>query len=545
MAISFIPNQPILFQDPLFAGQSCLNADTRQYAQLAEADDNMCIQFINNPVATSISCNMASFSNVVTDGNFATDLSNWTYYDFTTGNNILPTSDWFWTPDGATSNPASSNIGLFQNLPGVPGDMFLISFEFEYDNGGNFFIGLGQASANSWNFVNLYNNSLKNIDGRRCLIVGAFPNLDFAFYCNTSNVTIKNIIVRNITANECVVPNSNVNANWTYVESLNGWQKIDGTAANAFPLTIQSSLTTGTDYKLSYKVTNMPEGIGAYMEIQDNANAVLSNTYVNGEFVEYFNYTGPSLQPFILGNPEAQNGVIYDIEFAEMCYDHRISITYPDGSPASIWYDVNSSVNPIQYYKDRIVWCFDWNSLESAETPEAPLSSDCYTITIDDDCTGGAVTKSYTVINYKATGSHPCSLVVQGTNQGYAFGFFFNEPGVNINFVLKQRLRILQFNPMYPTKTEQYLYSNGTMFRSFAQSGKVRTAWFDYVDEPTHDVIRLQLLSDTLIVGPQPFFCIAEDYEPEWGENGKYNLAQSKVTLMAVNEPTLYNKNCL
>jgi hypothetical protein len=98
---------------------------------------------------------------------------------------------------------------------------------------------------------------------------------------------------------------------------------------------------------------------------------------------------------------------------------------------------------------------------------------------------------------------------------------------------------------MYPTKTEQYLYSNGDMFRSFAQTGKVRTAWFDYVDEPTHDVIRLQLLSDTLIVGPQPFFCVAEDYEPEWGENGKYNLAQSKVTLMAVNEPTLYNKNCL
>jgi hypothetical protein len=98
---------------------------------------------------------------------------------------------------------------------------------------------------------------------------------------------------------------------------------------------------------------------------------------------------------------------------------------------------------------------------------------------------------------------------------------------------------------MYPTKTEQYLYSNGTMFRSFAQSGKIRTAWFDYVDEPTHDVIRLQLLSDTLIVGGQPFFCVAEDYEPEWGENGKYNLAQSRATLMAVNEPTLFNKNCL
>jgi hypothetical protein len=545
MATSFIPNQPILFQNPLFAGQDCLNADTRQYAQLAEAEDNMCIQFINEPVSTTISCDMTSYSDVVTDGSFATDLSNWTYYNFSSGSIIAPTTDWFWTPDGATSDPASSNIGLYQTLPGSAGDIYLISFDFEYDNGGNFYIGLGQATINSWNFVNLYNNYLTNIDGRRCLIVSSYINTDFAFYCDTSNVTINNIVIRNVTAGQCVVPDASVNEHWTYVESLNGWQKIDGTAATAFPLTIQSSLTSGTDYKLSYKVTNMPEGIGAYMEIQDNANAVLSNTYVNGEFVEYFNYTGPSLQPFILGNPEAQNGVIYDVQFAEMCYDHRIAITNSDNSNASIWYDSASPTNPIQYYKDRIVWCFDWSSLESYDVPSGSLNTGCYTITIDDQCSGGGVTQSYTVVNYKATGTHPCSLIVQGTNQGYAFGFFFNEPGVNVNFVLKQRLRILQFNPMYPTKTEQYLYSNGTMYRSFAQSGKVRTAWFDYVDEPTHDVIRLQLLSDTLIVGNQPFFCIAEDYEPEWGENGKYNLAQSKVALMAQNEPTLYNKNCL
>jgi hypothetical protein len=191
-----------------------------------------------------------------------------------------------------------------------------------------------------------------------------------------------------------------------------------------------------------------------------------------------------------------------------------------------------------------MIWCFDWETLESAETPGAQLSSDCYTISVDDQC-AGATTKSYTIVNYKATGSHDCSVMVQGTNQGYAFGFFFNEPGVNVYFRLRQRLRLLQFNPMYPVKTEQYLYSDGTMSRPFAQSGKVRTAWFDYVDEPTHDVIRLQLLSDTLLIENNQFFCIAEDYEPEWGENGKYNLAQSKVALMAQNEPTLYNKNCI
>ena len=543
MAISFIPNQPILFEDPLFAGQACLNNDIRAYAQLAQAGDTTCIQFMNEPVGTTYACDMTTFNDVVVNGSFANDLSNWNEYNFATGTVIGAPTTWTWTVDGATSDPTASQIGLGQTLPGAVGDVFLISFEFTYDNGGDFKIGLGNAITNSWNWVNLLNNFETNIDGRRCLIVSSYINLDFAFYCNTSAVTIKNLEIRNITSGECVVPNSSVNAHWTYVESVNGWQKIDGSVATAYPLTIFSSIINGTDYKLSYKVMNMPEDTVAYMEIQDSANATLSKTYLNGEFAEYFNYTGATAQPFILANPEAQNGVIYDIKFEEMCYDQRISVTYPDGSCASIQYDSSSAVNPITYYKDRMIWCFDWSSLESCDVPGGSLTSDCYTISVDDQC--GITTQSYTIVNYKATGSHDCSVMVQGTNQGYAFGFFFNDASTAVSFSLKQRLRLLQFNPMYPVKTEQYLYSDGTMSRPFAQSGKVRTAWFDYVDEPTHDVIRLQLLSDTLLIENNQFFCIAEDYEPEWGENGKYNLAQSKVALMAQNEPTLYNKNCI
>ena len=78
MATSFIPNQPILFEDPLFAGQSCLNADTRQYAQLAEEEDNMYIQIINDPVAIVYDCNLNVNPNDVVNGEFTSDLSNWT-----------------------------------------------------------------------------------------------------------------------------------------------------------------------------------------------------------------------------------------------------------------------------------------------------------------------------------------------------------------------------------------------------------------------------------------------------------------------------------
>lgn len=546
MAISFIPNQPVLFEDPLFAGQTCLNNDTRQYAQLAQDGDTTCIQFINEPIATLYSCDMTQFNDVVNNGTFDTNLTSWDEYDFATGTILGAPTTWTWTASGATSDVTASNIGLIQSMPGSIGNIFLISFEFTYDNGGDFKIGFGDKITNSWNWANLYNNNETNIDGRRCFIVSSYINLDFAFYCDTSAVTIKNLIIRDITAGECVVPNSSVNAHWTYVESLNGWQKIDGTAANAFPLTIFNSLANGTEYRLIYKVTNMPENSIAYMEIQDNANATLAKTYTNGEFAEYFSYGGPNAQPFILASPEAQNGIIYDIKFQEMCYDQRIMVSYPDGSQASIWYDSVSPLNATTYYQDRMIWCFDWNTLESYDTPGGNLTSDCYTITIDDQCSGGATTMSYTIVNYKATGSHECSVVVEGLCSGTGFGFFFNDiDNTSVTFTLKQRLRLLQFNPIYPVKTEQYLYSSGTMNRTYAQTGKERTAWFDYIDEPTHDVIRVQLLCDTLTINNQPFFCVAEDYEPEWGENGKYNLAQSRVVLMSENEPTLFNKNCI
>ena len=346
------------------------------------------------------------------------------------------------------------------------------------------------------------------------------------------------------TSAQCVVPNTSVNAHWSYVESVNGWQKIDATAAVAFPLTIVNNLPSGTDMKLSYKVMNMIENNVAYMEIQDSANATLAKTFENGEFAEYFNYAGATAQPFILGSPDAQNGIIYDITFEEMCYDQRVSITYQDGSCASVWYYGASPTNYLQYYQDRIIWCFDMSTLESCEVPGGSITSGCYTITIDDSVCGGGTYQSYTTINY-TTATHPCSVVVRGSCQGFGFGFYFNAPGSSVSFALYQRLRLLQFNPYYKTKTEQYNYSNGTWTRTFAESGKIREAWFDYVDEPTHDVIRVQLLCENLIIDNKLFFCVAEDYEPEWGQNGKYNLAQSRVALLAQEEPTLFNKSCI
>ena len=119
MAISFIPNQPILFDDPLFAGQSCLNNDTRAYAQLLQAGDTMCIQWKNEPVASIYSCNMTLFNDDVLNGDFATDLSNWDEYDFSTGTNLGTPTNWTWSENGATSDPTTTKIGLIQTITEV------------------------------------------------------------------------------------------------------------------------------------------------------------------------------------------------------------------------------------------------------------------------------------------------------------------------------------------------------------------------------------------------------------------------------------------
>ena len=539
MAISFIPNQPILFEDPLFAGQTCLNNDVRAYAQLAQSGDNTCIQWINEPILTQYSCDMTSNVDLVTNGGFDNDLTSWTEYDFASGTNLGTPTNWIWTPNGATSNFTASKIGLFQTIPGTAGNVYLISFDFTYDNNGDFKIGFGDAASNSWAFVNLLNNFETNIDGKRCLLVSSYIGLDFAFFCSTSSVTIQNIVIREITT-PCVGYDITQNSHWSYVESVNGWQKIDGTAATAFPLALYNSLAN-TNYRLTYKVMNMREDGIAYFEIQDNASATISKTYINGEFAEYFNFTGTNPSN-ILANPEAQNGIIYDIKFEEMSYDYTVRISNTDGSCASIDYNPTSLTYPILFWKDRIIWCFDWNALDTCDVL-GNITSGCYKVTISDNYNSENYL-SYTNVNYTLA-AQPCSVMMIASCAGSGFGFYFNDTDPSApTFTLRQRLRLLQFNPTYPAKSEDYLYSNGLMSRSFAQTGKVRLAWFDYVDEPAHDVIRVQLLCETLMIDTNYFYCLAEDYEPEWKQNGQYNLAQSRVALMAVNEPTLFNKSC-
>jgi hypothetical protein len=191
---------------------------------------------------------------------------------------------------------------------------------------------------------------------------------------------------------------------------------------------------------------------------------------------------------------------------------------------------------------DRITWCFDVSDLTNGGFPIELGCNIDYRLRLTEDCGSGATTyDSLTVLRYNPDG-WDCTFVVEGYSDGYNLGFYFGATTANV-FKLTQRLRILQFAPKYPTQGEEYLFSSGIFGRSYAQRGKVRTAHFDYVDEPTHDVISTQLICDVLTIDGDVYFAPVKDYEPEWDEN-RYNLAQSKVDMIRVTEPVIFKRSC-
>ena len=192
------------------------------------------------------------------------------------------------------------------------------------------------------------------------------------------------------------------------------------------------------------------------------------------------------------------------------------------------------------YYDDRAVVCEDWNTID----PDmSGLDCDYFKFRIVEECVDEVI-DIYNSVNYFSYNLNgwDCSKVVEAWSEGYAFGFYFGNDIDNPDFKLYQRLRVLQFSPKYPNVGEEYLYSNGSTARSYAQTGKRRICWFDYVDENAHDTIRVQLLSQKLLIDNYAFYFPTADYEPEWAENGKYNLAQSRIELE--HEQVLFGTTC-
>jgi len=542
MAIENIKNQPIQFEDPLFANQNCLNNDTLSYAQLLQDGDTMCVQIIN--VADTSTYNLQPLTvngNILINGDFSNNLNGWHQGELSTS-----TDDGAWPwgvsyewylDNGGAQRMSSATKGIGLTLPsGTVGDIFLISLYFEtYQNVSGISVNLGDFATNSWNYVNKNGVDPLNIDNRFTVPLSSYAGLDLWFdgLSPASKALIKDIKVYNVPYLLFVADSSFLDG-WMYVESLNGYQIMN---AN-YTITSVFQLFNNQNFNLKFNVKNLNDGSIDFFDA--DGNLIVSATE-NKEYSIFGLYTGTTGTITIsVTNNNSVGGIIYNINVGEVCYDHKFKLINQTTNSESQWFDSSDLDFPVYYYQDRIFWCFDMGQINDFDTG-TPLVDGCYNVVID-DCGIQEITSS-TKINYTTT-AHNCSVWMEASNTGYAFDFFFNSVNTNITFVLGQRLRLLQFNAKYLNKSEDYLYSNGNMTRTFAQTGKKREAWFDYCDEATHDVIRVQLLSDVLTIDGKQFYYITEDYEPEWQANGKGNLAQSRVELMAVEEKTLFNKNC-
>lgn len=547
-----IANQPIQFTvNSVSQLSGCLNNDQRAYAPLMQGSDEMQVQLINTACSTFLGCDWSSYTDDVVDGDLSQNLNppipTWFEWNTTTGTNLGSPLLWTQGANGASNDPANLDVALAQQLPGTPGDVFLITFEAQFNAAfSDFRVGFVNTVTNTYNdtlITNYTPPSEENIDNRYAIIAGSLVGSPITLIFNTRSLvgdfTINNVKAYNLTANGiCFVPNTAIATSryWQYVESVNGFQLMSYNASNN-SITTSQSVSLAGNYKITFSIMNSTDG-EVYV---NNSGGTFYTANGNGDYTVYYTHT-VATGPLNFTSNSLFDGIIYDIVIEEMCYAHTFEVLDKNQNVISKPYDSSDLTHPITYYQDRMIWKFSLDDLIDPDGYPLVIEDGCYYLRVT-DCCASEQTVSTNFINYSTTG-WDCSFLVEGNNDGFAFGFFFSDPSTATTFKLVQRLRVLQFNPVYPAVSEEYLFSNGGRSRSFAQSSKIRTAWFDYVDELTHDVIRLQILSDDLTINGSQYFCVAEDYEPEWGQNGRYNLAQSRVNLIDVNEPTLYNKSC-
>ena len=518
MPIELIPNQPYIFEQAL-PDQPCLNNDERAYAQLVTSGDTICIQEIITPCNEDELCdadmygitNFPSIGWDVKDGWSSADADHVSY-------------------DGASAG-ASDNCSQYFGIL-VVGAPYRIVFEITSITGdAGVFLTLG-LSADSRTFESLGTYTSYHVaQTADDLIAFAFSNAS-PTAGDTIAITIVSIdqMTEDCWAVDMFFGYPSFSYSYDETTGQGSFCAVsDGALNNTSAFT-----TTGNYHRVRFTITDMTQGHAEIIL----GGVYLGSIYENGEYNLYgVPTTGTDL---IFQSWDSFDGCISLVSVDDF---GLLDTADPDTSDYQLTVintqqTQESAVLPFEVWDDRIIWCFN-TAILSEETSPIEMNCDDYyqfKLVTTADCTADELI-STTKFRF---GTWDCSFIVSGYSDSYAFGFYFGSV-TNPLFYLTQRLRVLQFAPRYPSVGEEYLFSNGSFARSFAQSGKIRTAWFDYVDEPTHDVIRLQLLSDVLTVDSDVYFAPLKDYEPEWDEH-RYNLAQSRVDL--VKDETLFNRSC-
>ena len=524
MPLEFIPNQPFIFEE-LLPDQPCLNNDNRAYSQIVQPNDRICVQQIMTPCASEINCEPDMFSTAAALGLFTSLGSGWTSsggnYNYSGAGGIV------------------GNVTITPAVPLVAGNPYQIQITVESVTGNcAIFVSLG---------LDTYATEIDTAG-------------DYIFYLipqTTADTLVLTMNASATTAGDTMVVNGGSLAlstfplcwfdslpfgypSWNYTFDLPTLQGKFCSITDFGQLTNTTAYTTDGNYhRVNLTITDCTQG-GLEVTI---GGTYIGTTSGNGEF-KFYGVPNDASGELIFNKVDAFDGCISyvtvdDFGFLDPAFlstaVYRLQVANPSGLAQS---------DEIEFtlYDDRITWCFNVSELTNGGNP-IELSCDInYKLLLTADCGEGATEyTSITTLRYNHD-SWDCTFVVEAYSDGYNLGFYFGATTAPV-FKLIQRLRILQFAPKYPTSGEEYLYSSGDWSRSFAQRGKVRTAWFDYVDEATHDVISTQIICDVLTIDGDVYYCPVKDYEPEWDEH-RYNLAQSRVDIIKATEPTIYKRSC-
>jgi hypothetical protein len=514
MSLEFIPNQPIIFEAPI-GDYPCLNNDPKHYGQLAQEDDTLCVQWKLGPCGPSPLCE----PNMVMDTPGPDELGAWTATGgWSTTGSCCVSFDGTGDPGGdVNQNFATTEIGKIYkvsfSVDAYTGNLdYELQADFEY-----FTIN----AVGDYEFYFTAKNPVINL----YFIVANAATTNAGDTIEISGLEV----VQWTDCWEDEAPDDL--ATWSYSFDA-GQGTFCSTDTTQGDLINTTAFSTANNYHgVTLVISNATQGA---LEVR-LGGVLLGTTSGNGEQGFYGIPTAGT--DLVLTKTGDFDGCVSQVNVEDYGDPSNTTVRFitDDGNTYSN-YEIPDLI------EDRLIWCspeYDNLTWTVDNVPDMVLQCALLRVEVADPC-DGTLYLSTNYINFKKTG-WDCTKLVESWNDGYAFGFYFGDIA-NPDFKLTQRLRVLAFNPVYRNAGEEYLYSSGNTGRSFAQSQKARTAWFDYMDEYAHDCTRTQLLGQKLFIEGYAFYYPTEDYEPEWNENGRYNLAQSRVTVF--HEEAIFGSAC-
>lgn len=536
MPIEFIPNQPYIFDPPL-ADQVCLNNDTKQYQQLVADGDTICIQQKMTPCNAEINCEPTMSDGAGTSAVGAGTLTGgWS----SAGLGLV-------SYDGTGGVVGTCSFVIADPVTAVAGRPYYITFTIASITG-NCAITIQtdlQSSTLTYSEPGTY--TLQLIPASTSSSIELVMDASATTAGDTMEITGLNFYsVSSCWVDAIVDPDGLTSSvSWRYtLDTDNFLTYAIGKFCSILPtggdlVNLTAYTTDGNYHRVNFRITDCTAG---------GVEVILGGTYLgttsgNGEF-SYYGIPNDASGELRFRKAEDFDGCIDNCTVDDF---GLLDTADPTTAVLSLRLasDAGSAISdklPFTLFDDRITWCFSTNDIELSGSPIDWDCDEIYRFLIVDACDALNPIDYVSDNGFRYATTWDCTYVVEGYSAGYNLGFYFGATTAP-EFKLIQRLRVLQFAPRYPSQGEEYLYSDGTFERSFAQRGKVREAWFDYVDEYCHDVISTQILCDVLTIGGKFCFAPVKDYEPEWDEH-RQNLAQSRIDLILVSEETIFKRNC-